>query len=104
MSASNVSITPRFDEEEHPLVIYCNSTEMSATPWDIRIKLMEMYDADGTTPLVRKHGVLITSPMHAKAMLEALRITVQKYEEAFGVIDLEKIQTAIKTATSPSLP
>jgi hypothetical protein len=101
---SALSNTPRFDDEEHTLVMYCNSTEMSATPWDIRIKLMEMYDADGTTPLVKKHGVLITSPTHAKAMLEALKTTIQKYEEAFGIIDLERVQSAIKAATSQSIP
>jgi hypothetical protein len=92
---------PRFDDAGNPFVIYCNSTEMTVTPWDIRIKLMEMYDAEGTTPIVRKHGVVVTSPMHAKAMLEALKTTIQKYEENFGTIDLERIQAVIKTVTSP---
>jgi hypothetical protein len=95
--------TPKFIDSDSPFLIYCNMTEMSVSPWDVRIKLLESFDNDGIIPVVKKHGVMVMSPAHAKAMLEALEQTVRIYEEKFGEIDLTKIKEAIKAA-SPSLP
>ena len=78
-------------------------TEMSVSPWDVRIRLLESFDNEGSVPVVKKHGVMVMSPVHAKAMLEALEQTVHIYEDKFGEIDLTKVKDVIKAA-SLSLP
>jgi hypothetical protein len=97
------TVQPKFIDSDSRFLIYCNMTEMSVSPWDVRIKLMESFDNEGNVPIVKRHGVMLMSPVHAKAMLEALEQTVRVYEEKFGEIDLAKVKNVIKTA-SPSLP
>jgi hypothetical protein len=66
---------------------YSNGTHLGFSPWDIRIKLMEIIDKDNLT----EHGIVIMSPAHAKALLAALQSTVQQYEDKYGEIDITKI-------------
>ena len=79
-----------FDQSEKPFLIYSNSTEMGITIWDIRIKLMSIFDKRDDKAIIRNHGTVIMTPAHAKAMLRALEETVQLYEAKFGPIDLAR--------------
>jgi|SRR5271157_1750012 len=90
---------PKFIDSDSSFLIYCNTTEMSISPWDVRIKLMEAFDNEGSVLIVKKHGIMVMSPVHAKAMLEALEKTVHMYEEKFGEIDMSKVNEAIKSAS-----
>ena len=101
MQSPEVPPVPKYWDSEKPFVIYINATEMGITPWDIRIKLMEHVDSEGITPIVKKHGAIVMSPVHAKVMLAALAQTVSNYEEKFGEIDLTKVNEAIKASLSP---
>jgi hypothetical protein len=40
----------------------------------------------GQTPTARLVSSLVTTPVHAKAMLKALAATIERYEEQFGEI------------------
>lgn len=75
--------------------IYVNNTEMGLSAWDVRIKLGEISSQkpDGNL-VVKNHGMIVMSPAHAKAFLEALQTTVSLYEEKFGEIDLARIKDA----------
>jgi hypothetical protein len=92
--------------EENAFSLYVNSTDMSITPWDIRIKIGENIDVKDNKPVVRKYGTITMSPSHAKATLVALQTTIRMFEEKFGEIDLTKINQAVAAAplTPPSLP
>jgi Protein of unknown function (DUF3467) len=83
--------------------IYCNSTELSISPWDIRFTLMEALGLTGDTVAVVIHGSVAMSPAHAKVFMEALAQSVKSYEEKFGEIDVSKIKEALSPAP-PSLP
>lgn len=79
--------------------IYCNNTEMSVSPWDIRIKLMEIVGNEGKLPLIKGHGTVVMPPIHGKSLLTVLESTIQKYEDTFGSIDLTKVHEAIQAAS-----
>jgi hypothetical protein len=81
-----------FSEVEPQFLVYCNNSEMGLTPWDIRIKFMEVFDREGDNAVIRRHGTVVFSPQHAKAMLESLAETIRVYEEKFGEIDLARIK------------
>jgi hypothetical protein len=48
--------------------------------------LLDFGQAAPTGDKVRFHCRIITSPVYAKAFLETLHESVEKYEKAFGVI------------------
>jgi hypothetical protein len=76
--------------------LYVNSVEMGASAWDVRVKLGEAFGqyADGR-PIVKHLATLVMSPAHAKAMMEALQITVKTWEDKFGEIDLPRLKQGI---------
>ena len=78
-------------KSEEAFLIYCNTIEMGLTAWDIRFKLMEIFDRRDDKAVVKNLGTVVMSPAHAKATLEALQQTVKLYEEKFGEIDLARI-------------
>jgi hypothetical protein len=97
-----VTLKTVFSEVEPPFLIYCNNSEMGLTPWDVRIKFMEVFDREGEAAVIRRHGTVVVSPQHAKAMLEALTETIRVYESKFGEIDLARIKE-LAAVKSPSL-
>ncbi|MBZ5548628.1 MAG: DUF3467 domain-containing protein [Acidobacteriia bacterium] len=100
--SKDVSKTLNIVDSDKPFLIYCNSTTMGMTPWDIRIKFMEVFDVEGNNVLAKNHGTVVMSPGHAKAALEALQSTVKQYEEKFGEIDLTRIHSIIEASKSTS--
>ena len=76
--------------------IYCNSTEIGLSPWDVRIKLMEGLGGEAGVLEVMVHGTVVMSPLHAKAFLEALQRTIHIYEDNFGPIDISRVNEQLK--------
>jgi hypothetical protein len=76
---------------------------MGISPWDVRMTLMELLGQKDNRIQVEVHGTVVMSPAHAKMFFEALKKTIQNYEEQYGEIDVSKIRAAL-TSLSPSLP
>lgn len=97
---------PKFDFVIAPDAFraYCNQIEFAYSPWDVTFAINEMVgrdDAANTIKVVR-HGAIVMTPGHAKALLQALAITVQTYEAQFGEIDLHKLQQGSVTQPATS--
>ena len=76
--------------QHEPFRVYCNSASFGFSAWDIRLKLMELIEANVNV----EHGTVVMSPAHAKAFLEAFQSAIRQYEEKFGEIDLSRIKDA----------
>jgi hypothetical protein len=72
---------------------YCSSTETFVSGWDIRIAIMESIPPQktGEQPFLLVHGTVVMSPIHAKALAQALGTAVAQYEEKFGVLDVQRV-------------
>ncbi len=84
--------------------VYCNSTEIGISAWDVRIKFLETLGSEGGVLDVMVHGNIVMSPLHAKAFAEALQRTIQTYEDTFGPIDITRIHEQVKLSADPLTP
>jgi hypothetical protein len=95
------AVTQHRSDSPSKFSIYCNNTELALSPWDVRIKIMEMLGAEGGVVELIVHGSLAMSPQHAKAFSEALQKTIQIYEDNFGPIDISRSQDQVKVNPVP---
>jgi hypothetical protein len=84
--------------DESHFSVYTNRVEINISTWDVRIKIMEILEKDGGALKIKKHGSVVMTPLHAKALLRALDSTLKQYEERFGEIDLGKIDKPLVSA------
>jgi len=84
--------------------VYCNSTEVLLSPWDMRINVMENIPPKEGQAQLMVHGSVVMSPVHAKALLQALAQTITLYEEKFGELDVQKILAAQKAMAEVATP
>ena len=66
---------------------YANYFEVGHNAFEFLIDFGQLYSETGTAQL---HTRIITSPTYAKAFLETLRESVERYERTFGAIGKEK--------------
>ena len=86
-------------KSESYAIVYCNSTKMSISPWDVRITVGALVES-GVSEMVNEDRLtLVMSPQHAKAVLDSLATTVRLYEESFGTIP--DVQAIIKEGIGP---
>lgn len=91
--------------------IYANATRLGVSPWDIRLVFGQVMERDGK-PLNEDAITVIMAPAQAKAFLNALTTTIQKFEEAFGEINdpsprilaARAARTAIEAAQAKKTP
>lgn len=77
---------------ELPPALYFNVMRVSHTPREFFFELGQLADPEaGTATLVAR---VVTSPAHAKAMLQALGANIRKYEERYGTIRCEEGERA----------
>lgn len=76
---------------EDALRVYSNAVTLQSSPWDIRLNFgqIERTDADGVQ--IHDKVLIYMSPQHAKATLEVLRKTVERYEGTYGTLPLAVI-------------
>ncbi len=67
-------------------VIYCNSSRMARSPWDLRIVLGKTVEVARNEFDDEDTLTVITAPGHAKAFLRSLLATIDEYEQHFGAI------------------
>ena len=71
---------------------YCNSVQISTSPWDITLELSVLVpipaDQPNGVPTVSKTVLnrLLMSPGHAKAFKDALTTSLEQWEDQFGEI------------------
>lgn len=78
-----------------PFSVYTNRVELNLTPWDVRMQIMEIVGKDGESLAIERHGSVVMSPLHAKALLRALESTIRKFEDRFGELDLAKLDEPV---------
>jgi hypothetical protein len=103
MSSDSSSVSLKQQERiDSPskFTIYSNSVELGISPWDVRMVLMEILGQSENVVQSRVHGTVTMAPAHAKMFMEALKTTIQKYEDAYGEIDVSKIKEAITTTVA----
>src|SRR5437899_1996689 len=75
---------------------YANSANVGHTFMDFALTFMERLDPKHATIKAR----IVTSPVHAKLLLEALQIQLKKYEELYGEIRIPDSVRRKPTASS----
>jgi hypothetical protein len=78
-----MSTPPNRDVCEQPTGRYANYLIVGHNECEFVLDFGQVYD---TTDPARIHTRIVTPPMHAKAMAEALLAAVQRFEAAFGAI------------------
>ena len=109
MSTQNnpmAAFTPRRIDSPTKFSVYCSATEIFLTGWDVRISLMEnLPPVDGISTAI-VHGSIVLSPIHAKALAQAMNTAIAQYEEKFGILDVQKVldaqNAALAAAANPA--
>ena len=65
---------------------YANYFKVGHNAFEFVLDAGQLYD-DGET--AQPHTRIISSPIYAKALLETLRESIERYEQTFGVIPSE---------------
>jgi len=65
---------------------YANSVELSATPWDYRLRLGELIEASEERRVVKLLATVYMSPQHAKKLVSMWTEAIDHYEKSFGKI------------------
>jgi hypothetical protein len=96
MSAQNISDPVLLDVTNLPVVnpdsvkpVYCNNATTTIAPWDVRLIFSEVVTTG--QPGVANHELRASvsmNPGHAKALIDALRQTIEAYEKNYGEIKL----------------
>ena len=69
----------------------------------MRLNLMEnIPPIEGGQSTLLIHGSIVMSPIHAKALAQALVAAVAQYEEKFGALDLQKVLDFQNAALNPA--
>ena len=100
VAPQNVSVS----QGQNFFKVYVNNTEIGFTPWDIRLTLSEILGGDRAGIHVEKLGMLVMSPLHAKALLKALDTALSKYEGRFGKIELDRVEAQISGPSPGTTP
>jgi hypothetical protein len=85
-----------FSDDAAPFSVYTNRVELNLNVWDVRMQIMEVVGKEGDQIVIKRHGTVVMTPLHAKALLRALDSTLHKYEDKFGEIDLSKLESAVE--------
>ena len=79
---------------------YVNFLRVALAPSEFHLVFAQL--APGQTPAAHLVSSLVTTPVHAKAMLRALAETIERYEEQFGEIPvIEPEPVAASPADEP---
>lgn len=65
---------------------YANYFKIGHNAFEFLLDFGQLYPGNGEPQL---HTRIITSPVYAKALLETLRDSIDRYEHAFGIIQGE---------------
>ncbi len=77
-----------------PAAAFFNVMRVSHTPTEFFFELSQMAgDQPGVAQLISR---VVTTPQHAKSILDALRENILKYEEKHGEIRMPKVSPAAK--------
>lgn len=78
----------QFTHEEEAPHFYANNTQVTISPFDVRLIFGEIVKADleKATLIVRLQASVAMSPQHAKAMLLLLKRQLDLYESKFGSV------------------
>jgi hypothetical protein len=68
---------------------YSNYFKVGHNAFEFVLDLGQFYSENGDAQL---HTRIITSPNYAKALLETLRESVERYEQAFGTIQHRNVE------------
>ena len=71
---------------------YINSMLVSHTPVDFSIDFIQIMPA---IPQAEARGRMIMAPQHAKALLEALKMNLEKYETRYGNIEVVVVENPL---------
>ena len=77
---------------------YTNNIQINHSLFDFSFLVMDRLDQETFTIRAR----VLMSPIHAKALLNALQAQVSKYENVFGELKLPKKSEATAAATEPA--
>jgi hypothetical protein len=95
----NIQVPPDLD------AIYANLALLTHSPSEIIIDFARVLP---NTPKAKVHARIITTPMHAKLLLQALNENLDRYEAQFGEIKLPAGDDALAQqffgAVKPSQP
>lgn len=96
----NIEVPPELD------ATYANFALISHRPSEIVIDFARILP---NTPKSRVHARIITTPMHAKMLLSALKKALEKYEAQYGEISLpsegdDLVQQLFGTTKGPQQP
>src|SRR5262245_48872463 len=73
-------------------VIYANSVNFAASPWDLNLTFGQAITTDPNDFHVRQRVMVTLSPQAAKAMVHLLLEQLEAYERQFGEIRYTPIQ------------
>lgn len=79
---------PTFSRAQDYKTIYTNMVRTFSGPYDIRVVLSQIVDAQPGTVAVHVEDLVtvIMSPSESKAVLQALQAAIEKYESLYGDI------------------
>ena len=86
------NLTVKRESTESAPSIYANNTEVAITTWDVRLKFGEIEKITENEILVAERVRIAMSPQHAKVFSRLLAEHIDKYEKAFGEIQVEPVQ------------
>jgi len=71
--------------------MYANNVEIKLSAWDVRFWFGEIQNVNPEAKeiMVTRRVRVIMSPQHAKAFSKVLADNIQKYEDAFGELQVE---------------
>ena len=72
--------------------LYSNSTSFVATPFDLRLLFGQIRPVNSTGTLINEQRMsIVMSWEHAKALLDALKKSVEDHENDFGPLHYKKL-------------
>jgi hypothetical protein len=88
-----VRILPK--KEDH-ITTYANNVQIFVTAWDATFVFGQLESVSETEQEVQPKISVIMSPQHTKAFVGALATLVKRYEDDFGEIHIEPMQSSTK--------
>ena len=96
----------QFTHEEEAPHFYANNTQVTISPFDVRLSFGEIVKVDLETAklIVRLKASIAMSPQHAKAMMLLLKRQLDLYESKFGAIPVLDSGDVGEKTTAKTVP
>jgi hypothetical protein len=78
--------------------VYANQSQVTSSPFDFRLTFSEMQPDQRGEVQVHERVAVVMAPMHAKALHMLLGTNIQRHEQAFGEINIDRILKLAETA------